>query len=169
MVVLSVALASWVWSGSQSVAAPRLATASLGTIRQTVTATGTIEPAQQSNLSFGINGQVTAVPAAVGESVQAGETLATLGAASLPSQLAQAHAAVASAVAKIAADRAAGASAAQVNADNAALASANAQLAVAQQNLSKATLTAPFAGVGGNGRQPELRDCHLSGHPRGHR
>lgn len=147
VVVLSVALAWWVWPGSQSVAAPRLATASLGTIRQTVTATGTIEPAQQSNLSFGVNGQVTAVPAAVGESVQAGETLATLDAASLPSQLAQAHAAVASAVAKVAADRAAGASAAQVNADNAALTSANAQLAVAQQNLSKATLTAPFAGT----------------------
>jgi macrolide-specific efflux system membrane fusion protein len=147
VVALSVALAWWVWPGSQSVASPRLATASLGTIRQTVTATGTIEPAQQSNLSFEVNGQVTAVPAAVGESVQSGETLATLDAASLPSQLAQAHAAVASAVAKVAADRAAGASAAQVNADNAALASANPQLAVAQQNLSKATLTAPFAGT----------------------
>ncbi|MGB7796777.1 MAG: hypothetical protein WBL53_11060, partial [Pseudonocardiaceae bacterium] len=36
---------------------------------------------------------------------------------------------------------------AQVNADDAALASANAQLTVAQQNLSKATLTAPFAGT----------------------
>ncbi|HWR48313.1 MAG TPA: biotin/lipoyl-binding protein, partial [Pseudonocardiaceae bacterium] len=94
-----------------------------------------------------MSGQVTAVPATVGEQVQPGQTLATVDAASLPSQLAQAHAAVASAVAKVAADRTAGASDAQVNADTAALASANAQLAVAQQNLSKATLTAPFAGT----------------------
>jgi macrolide-specific efflux system membrane fusion protein len=147
VLVVSVALAWWVWPGSQSVAATRLASASLGTLRQTVAAVGTIEPAQQSNLSFGVSGQITAVPATVGEVVQSGQTLATLDAASLPSQLAQAHAAVASAQAKVAADRAAGASAAQVDADNAALTSANAQLMVAQQNLSKATLTAPFAGT----------------------
>ena len=147
VVVVGVAVAWWLWPGAQSGVATRLATAGLGTIRQTVSATGTIEPAQQANLNFGVSGQVTAVPATVGESVQSGQTLATVDAASLPSQLAQAHAAVASALAKVAADRAAGASDAQVNADDAALASANAQLTVAQQNLSKATLTAPFAGT----------------------
>jgi macrolide-specific efflux system membrane fusion protein len=147
VVVVGVVVAWLLWPGSQSGIAARLGTASLGTIRQTVSATGTIEPAQQANLSFGVSGQVTALPATVGEQVQSGQTLATVDAASLPSQLAQAHAAVASAVAKVAADRAAGASDAQVNADNAALTSANAQLAVAQQNLSKATLTAPFAGT----------------------
>ncbi|MBW0008688.1 MAG: biotin/lipoyl-binding protein, partial [Pseudonocardiales bacterium] len=92
-------------------------------------------------------GQVTAVLAAVGQQVQAGQTLATVDAASLPSQLAQAQAAVAAGAAKLAADQTSGASAAQVNADNAALTSANAQLAVARQNLSRATLTAPFAGT----------------------
>jgi RND superfamily putative drug exporter len=146
-VALGVAVAWLLWPGSQSGGAPRLGTASLGTIRQTVTAIGTIEPAEQADLNFGVSGQVTAVPATVGEQVQPGQTLATVDAASLPSQLAQAHAAVASAVAKVAADRTAGASDAQVNADTAALVSANAQLAVAQQNLSKATLTAPFAGT----------------------
>ncbi|MGH3547768.1 MAG: efflux RND transporter periplasmic adaptor subunit [Pseudonocardiaceae bacterium] len=147
VVVVGVGVAWLLWPGGQPGAATRLATAGLGTIRQTVSATGTIEPAQQANLSFGVSGQVTAVAATIGQQVQAGQTLATVDAASLPSQLAQAHAAVASAVAKVAADRAAGASDAQVNADNAALTSANAQLAVAQQNLSKATLTAPFAGT----------------------
>jgi RND superfamily putative drug exporter len=147
VVVVGVVVAWLSWPGSQSGVALRLGTASFGVIRETVSATGTIEPAQAANLSFGVSGQVTAVPAAVGELVQPGQTLATVDAASLPSQLAQAHAAVASGLAKVAADRTAGASDAQVNADNAALASANAQLAVAQQNLSKATLTAPFAGT----------------------
>jgi len=147
VVVVVVAVAWWVWPGSRSGVAPRLGTASLGTIRQTVTATGTIEPAQQADLSFGVSGQVTAVLAAVGQQVQAGQTLATVDAASLPSQLAQAQAAVAAGAAKLAADQTSGASAAQVNADNAALTSANAQLAVARQNLSRATLTAPFAGT----------------------
>jgi macrolide-specific efflux system membrane fusion protein len=141
------AAGDWAWAGSQSGTMPRLGTATLGTVRQTVSATGTIEPAQQANLNFGVNGQVTTIPVTVGQQVQAGQTLATVDAASLPSQLAQARAAVASAAAKVAADQASSGSAAQVNADNAALTSANAQLAVAQQNLSKATLTAPFAGT----------------------
>jgi macrolide-specific efflux system membrane fusion protein len=147
VVIGGAALGGWVWTGSQSGTAPRLGTASLGTIHQTVSATGTIAPAQQANLSFGVSGQVTAVPATVGQQVQAGQALASVDSASLPNQLAQARAVVASNAAKVASDQATGASAAQVNADNAALTSANAQLAVAQQNLSKATLTAPFAGT----------------------
>jgi macrolide-specific efflux system membrane fusion protein len=146
-VVLGAAAAWWVWTGSQPGITPQLGTARLGTIRQTVVATGTIEPAQRADLSFGVSGQITAIPVTVGQQVQAGQALATVDAASLPSQLAQARAAVAADEAKIAADQASGASAAQVNADNAALASANAQLTVAQQNLSRATLTAPFAGT----------------------
>ncbi|MGH3797283.1 MAG: efflux RND transporter periplasmic adaptor subunit [Pseudonocardiaceae bacterium] len=137
----------WAESGSSSTAAPRLGTAGLGTIRQTVSATGTIEPAQQANLSFGVSGQVTTVPVTVGQQVQAGQTLATMDAAALPSQVAQARATVASNTAKVAADQASSASAAQLDSDDAALSAANAQLAAAEQNLSKATLTAPFAGT----------------------
>ncbi|HET9257919.1 MAG TPA: biotin/lipoyl-binding protein [Pseudonocardiaceae bacterium] len=145
--VAGVAITAWAWASSSSAAAPRLGTASLDTIRQTVSATGTIEAAQQANLSFGVTGQVTAVPVSVGQQVKAGQTLATLDAASLPSQVAQAKAAVAASEARVAADQASGASAAQINADNAAVTSSNAQLAVAQQNLSRATLTAPFDGT----------------------
>jgi membrane fusion protein, macrolide-specific efflux system len=147
VVIGGVAVGAWTWTRPQPEAAPRLGTASLGTIRQTVSATGTIQAAQQANLNFGVSGQVTAVPATVGQQVQAGQALASVDSAALPSQLAQARAAVAANVAKLAADQAAGASAAQLNSDNAALSSANAQLEVAQQNLSKATLTAPFAGT----------------------
>lgn len=83
----------------------------------------------------------------VGQQVKAGQTLATVDAASLPSQVAQAKAAVAASEARVAADQASGAPAAQLNADNAALTSSNAQLTVAQQNLSRASLTAPFDGT----------------------
>lgn len=147
VVVAGTAITGWAWAGSSSAAVPRLGTASLGTIRQTVTASGTIAAAQQANLNFGVSGQVTSVPAAVGQQVHAGQTLATVDAASLPSQVAQARAAVAASQARVASDQASGASAAQITADNAALASSNAQLAVAQQNLSRATLTAPFDGT----------------------
>jgi macrolide-specific efflux system membrane fusion protein len=147
VVAAGVAITGWAWAGSSAAAAPRLGTASLGTIRQTVSATGTIEPAQQANLSFGVNGQVTTVAASIGQQVKAGQTLATVDAASLPSQVAQAKAAVAASEARVAADQTSGASPAQINADNAAVASANAQLTVAQQNLSRATLTAPFDGT----------------------
>jgi membrane fusion protein, macrolide-specific efflux system len=147
VVVAGVAITGWAWASSSVAVTPRLGTASLGTIRQTVSATGTIEPAQQANLSFGVSGQVTSVPASVGQQVKAGQTLATLDAASLPSQVAQAKAAVAASEARLAADQTSSASAAQINADNAAVTSSNAQLAVAEQNLSRTTLTAPFDGT----------------------
>jgi len=148
VIAAGVVITGWAWAaGSSSAAAPRLGTATLGTIRQTVLATGTIAAAQQANLNFGVSGQVTAVSATVGQQVKAGQTLATVDAASLPSQVAQAKAAVAASEARVAADQASGAPAAQLNADNAALTSSNAQLTVAQQNLSRASLTAPFGGT----------------------
>ncbi|HJT04937.1 MAG TPA: biotin/lipoyl-binding protein [Pseudonocardiaceae bacterium] len=147
VVATCVAIAGWAWAGSSSETAPRLGTASLGMIRQTVSATGTIAAAQQANLNFGVAGQVTAVPVAVGQQVKAGQVLATVDAASLPSQVAQARAAVAASQAKVASDEASGASAAQINADNAALTSSNAQLTVAQQNLARSSLVAPFDGT----------------------
>lgn len=140
-------VAGWAWAGSSPGDPPRLGAARLGTIRQTVAATGTIEPVQEADLSFGVSGQVTTVSVAVGQQVQAGQALATVDAASLPSQVAQARAAVAAQQARMVADQSSGVLPAQLNADTAALTAANAQLALAQQNLSKAALTAPFAGT----------------------
>src|SRR5579884_2984709 len=148
VVAAGAVITGWAWAArSSSATGPRLVTATLGTIRQTVLATGTIAAAQQADLEFGVSGKVTAVSVSVGQQVKAGQTLATLDAASLPSQVAQAKAAVAASEARIAADQASGAPAAQLNADNAALTSSNAQLTVAQQNLSRASMTAPFDGT----------------------
>src|SRR5581483_6142977 len=127
-------ITGWAWAArSSSATGPRLVTATLGTIRQTVLATGTIAAAQQADLEFGVSGKVTAVSVSVGQQVKAGQTLA--------------KAAVAASEARVAADQASGAPAAQLNADNAALTPSNAQLTVAQQNLSRASLTAPFGGT----------------------
>src|SRR5262245_51937861 len=60
-VVVTLVATSGGSSGSPlSVTTQRL-TVSTGTMRQTVSASGTIQPAQQSNLQFGVSGQVTAV------------------------------------------------------------------------------------------------------------
>ncbi|WP_098957073.1 efflux RND transporter periplasmic adaptor subunit, partial [Pseudonocardia sp. N23] len=144
VVVVAVVLV-WRAGTSSGTTTPVLARASTGTLRQTVGATGTIAPAQRADLDFAVPGRVTAVPVTVGQQVAAGDTLATVDAASLPQQVAQADAGVASAQARLDADS--GASAAQRDADSAALTAAQAQLSVAQRNLSQATLTAPFAGT----------------------
>lgn len=144
VVVVAIVLV-WRAGTSSGATTPVLARASVGTLRETVGATGTIAPAQRADLDFAVSGRVTAVPVTVGQQVAAGDTLATVDAASLPQQVAQANANVAGAQARLDADS--GASAAQRDADSAALTAAQAQLAVAQRNLGQATLTAPFAGT----------------------
>ena len=57
---------------------PTTVAATTGTIRQTVSATGTIEPAVQSTLSFTVSGTVDDVPAAVGDTVTKGAALASV-------------------------------------------------------------------------------------------
>jgi macrolide-specific efflux system membrane fusion protein len=122
-------------------------TVATGTIRQSVSATGTLAPAQQESLTFPVSGQITAVDVAVGDKVTAGQTLATINSASLAVNVAQAKASVASAQAKVDNDTTSGADATQTAADQAALSAANNQLASAQTQQAQATMTSPIAGV----------------------
>lgn len=147
--VLIVAIAATVLLVRASSAAPaqQVVAARTGTLNRTVALNGTIAPANRADLSFSAGGQVTAVNVAVGQQVAPGQALATVDAASLPGQTAQARSSLASARARLAADRSTGASAAQIDADNAAVAAAQAQVDVAVQNEAQATLTAPFAGT----------------------
>ncbi len=86
-------LLGWALSGdSDTSVSARLVAAGVGQIRQTVSATGTVEPTQQANLSFAVSGEVTAVKVAVGDKVQAGQTLATIDSAALATAAAQAKA-----------------------------------------------------------------------------
>jgi len=152
LLVVAGATTTWAMKRSSATTAStaattRLVTVGIGTVQQSVAASGTIEPATTANLSFGAAGQVTAVDAAQGQKVTAGERLATISSASLASQVASATATVASDQARLSTDQTAAASAAQIAADQAGVTVAQAQLADAQAALAGATLTSPIAGT----------------------
>ncbi|MFC0439502.1 efflux RND transporter periplasmic adaptor subunit [Kutzneria buriramensis] len=123
------------------------ATATTATLKQTVSSSGTIEPAQQENLNFAVSGQVTGVTATVGQQVTAGQALATVNSAALAANVAEAQATVSTDQARLTSDQTAGASSAQVTADQAAVTAAQNSLSNAQNALSEATLTSPIAGT----------------------
>lgn len=125
----------------------RLVAAGTGTVRQTASASGSIQPAGIANLTFAVAGQVSSIDVTVGQSVKVGQALASVNATSLSTQVAQANATVAGDQAKLTADTNAGASSAQLTADQAALSAAQTAYTDAQNNQSQATLTAPIAGT----------------------
>jgi multidrug efflux pump subunit AcrA (membrane-fusion protein) len=137
-------------AGSSSANNPtyRLVAASTGTIRQSISSTGTIAPAQQDAVNFTVSGKVTRVAVTAGQRVSAGTVLATIDTATLTANLAQAQATLATAQAKVAADNAdSSTTSTQLAADTAAATSAQGQVTSAQQAMSAATLTSPIAGV----------------------
>ena len=71
------------------------------TIPGSITANGVLLPIRQIALSFGVGGQVESVAVEVGESVQAGQTLATLNGAELQRAVAQAELELARAQARL--------------------------------------------------------------------
>jgi multidrug efflux pump subunit AcrA (membrane-fusion protein) len=126
----------------------RLVAATTGTIRQSITSTGTIAPAEQDAVNFTVPGKVTRVAVTAGQRVSAGTMLATIDTATLTANLAQAQATLATAQAKVAADNAdSSTTATQLAADTTAATSAQGQVTAAQQAMSAATLTSPIAGV----------------------
>src|SRR5580698_1683924 len=152
VVVVLVAAGVGVWASQGSSAATptfELVAAASSTLRQTVSSTGTIEPAQQANLNFATSGQVTSVDVTVGQKVTAGKVLAKVSSASLSANVAQAEATEASDAAKLSSDQAAGSAvtAAQLTADQTAVTAAENQVTDAQQALAEANLTSPITGV----------------------
>ena len=133
---------------SKTSSAPyRLIPATTGTIKQSVSSTGTIEPAQQDELNFAVSGKVTSVRVAEGAKVNAGDVLATVDSAELNAALAQAKAVLANNQAKLASDQDASASDTQLAADQATVTTAEDQVTSAQNALADATLTSPIKGV----------------------
>ena len=118
-----------------------------GTISRTVTTTGTVEPGNSADVNFSVSGRVTAVDVKVGQSVVAGQTLATIDTSTLSATLNLDQANLANAQAQLATDTSNSASSQQIAADNAAIASAQTQVSNAQSALSDANLTAPIAGT----------------------
>jgi multidrug efflux pump subunit AcrA (membrane-fusion protein) len=122
-------------------------TVSTGTISQTVASSGTVEPANQANLDFAVSGRVTAVNVSVGQTVAAGQALATVDDTSLSASLALAQANLANDQAQLATDQSNDASAAQLASDSANVASAQSQVANDQSSLADATLVSTIAGT----------------------
>ena len=133
----------------------RLVAVSLGTVTQTVSASGTLSPTSQQTLSFSAAGRVASVDVTLGQSVANGASLASLDATSLQAQVAAAQASLYQAQAKLANDQAAPVNSQGVSsvspltleADQAQVSAAQDSLSAAQATLSQATLVAPFAGT----------------------
>jgi multidrug efflux pump subunit AcrA (membrane-fusion protein) len=118
-----------------------------GTLRQTVSASGTVAATDTEDLSFPASGAVTAVWVTAGQKVTKGQRLAAIDSASLSSAVAAAKATLATAQAKLASDTASGATSTQLSADSASITVAQGQVTAATTDLTGATLTAPFAGT----------------------
>ena len=149
VLVAGASAGAWLATRSNASAAPtyRLVPVVATTLRQTISSTGTIEPATTATLSFDASGQVTAVDATVGQHVTEGQTLAVMDSASLQAQLAQAKAALAADQSKLSQDQASGASSAQIAADQASVNADQSQVDSADVALSGATLTSPTDGI----------------------
>lgn len=141
---------SAVWALTRSSPASAAATANLvaastSDLSQTVTTTGTIQPRDRADLTFGVSGRVTSVPVSVGQKVGKGDLLATVDSTTLRTAVDTASAAVTAAEQQVAS--LSGATSTQLASAEAQLAQARSDLATAQDDLSAASLTAPFSGV----------------------
>ncbi|MCK9925912.1 biotin/lipoyl-binding protein [Frankia sp. Mgl5] len=125
----------------------RTVTAETGTIKQSISTTGTIAPATQADLTFPASGKVTGVLVSEGDTVTTGQQLATIDSASLAASLAQARLTLANGQEKLASDQTAGASSEQLAADRASVTTATDGVTAAQTALAGATMTSPVNGV----------------------
>ena len=105
VVVVAGGAVFWATSASSS-PGYRAAVAGPASVTSTLDTSGTIEAVTQSTLAFPASGQVSAVDVSVGQQVTAGQALAQLDTTSLAGQVASAQSTLASAQAKLAADRA---------------------------------------------------------------
>jgi multidrug efflux pump subunit AcrA (membrane-fusion protein) len=132
-------------SAAAAAATTQVITVSTQTLQQTVSTSGTMAPATESDLSFAVSGTVTAVRAVVGAKVAKGAVLATVDPTDLTSAVSAAQATLDGANAQLTA--AAGGTDVQLAAAQAQVASATSKLAAAKQSLADATLTSPIAGT----------------------
>ncbi|RFA09889.1 hypothetical protein B7R54_12255 [Subtercola boreus] len=158
--ILVVAAGSVYWFGfampassSQAAQAPvtRTVQASLETLEKSVSTTGTLAPTVQESAAFTVSGTVTAVNVAAGQTVTAGQVLATVDTMTVDAALLQAKATLATAQAKLAdatsASDGSDADAAQIAADQSSVDLAASAVTDAETDVSDATLTAPVAGL----------------------
>jgi macrolide-specific efflux system membrane fusion protein len=121
--------------------------ATTGTIKQTVAASGTIEPASEATLNFAVSGTVTAVDVKAGQMVTVGQVLATVSTTALQADVDAAQAQVESAQARLSSDEGASGATTTIDSDEASVTSAESSLTSAQTSLSDASLTSTISGT----------------------
>jgi macrolide-specific efflux system membrane fusion protein len=129
----------WLLRPAEAATSPVVVAVSVGTQRQTVSATGTVQPAERADLSFSVTGEVTEVLVKEGDTVTAGQALARVDDTLLQAQLTAAQAQLDAAEEQAADSDDASADAAVVSAES--------DVAAAQESVAQATLTAPMAGT----------------------
>ena len=148
--VVLVAAGGVVYARTRPARAPFVtATARYGTVTDTVVVAGTLQPVHSWDLSFPAPGVVATVNVVPGQTVTAGQLLATLDPATLQAQLTQAEANLTIAQAKLSLAESAPSppAAAQVAIDQAEISIAQAAVNSAQAAVNSTHLTAPAAGV----------------------
>ena len=151
LIAAAVGFPLWLTSGSSTPTGITVTTVTVpvttGTMQQTIASSGTIEPASQANLNFAVSGTVTGVNVKAGQTVTAGQVLATVGTTALSEEVSAAQAQLTAANDRLAADEAAGASTSQIDSDQASVTSAQSSLSTAQTNLDDASLTSTIGGT----------------------
>lgn len=152
-VLIVVAVAVWVFAfqlPSQNAAAQPItqtAAASLQTLEKTVEVSGTTTPAVQEDVSFEVSGTVTAVNVTAGQTVAAGDVLATVDTLELRADLLEAEATLAEAKSALADAEDSGSSDTRINAASAAVDVAQANVDAANAAMDDANLVAPADGL----------------------
>jgi macrolide-specific efflux system membrane fusion protein len=148
--------AAWLAGGSatsSAAGAPVVTTSSenvkvdTGTMTQSISASGTLEPANDSDLTFDVSGVVTAVDVIVGQKVKYGQTLATIDPTALADQVAADKSALASDEDELTTDEDDDALSSTIDSQKAQVTSAESQLASARSDLADAALKATFSGT----------------------
>lgn len=138
----------WLMTRDSSAATePTTYTVSASTMKETVTASGTIEPRHSADLDFEVSGTVTDVYVDEGDRVTKGQALARVDDDALVATRTAAAASLAAAYTQLDDDQDAGASDTQLAADQAAIVAARATLTEAKQAVADATLRATITGT----------------------
>jgi macrolide-specific efflux system membrane fusion protein len=140
----------WWWlrgDDSDATAGTTTETVAATTVKQTVSASGTVAPFKTADLDFDVSGTVTAVLVEAGDTVTKGEALAEVDDAALVASQTAASASLTAAKAQLSDDYDADASAVQIASDKANIVSAQASLDSAEQAVDDATLRATIAGT----------------------
>ncbi|WP_256206815.1 efflux RND transporter periplasmic adaptor subunit [Nocardioides luteus] len=121
--------------------------ATSGTVKETVSGSGTVEAAETADLSFEVSGTVTKIYAAEGDTVKKGDALARVDDTTLVANRTAAESALAAAQEQLDTDESAGATDVQIASDEAAVAAAEADLDSARQAVEDAVLRATIGGT----------------------